>query len=103
MLTAGHCGSITGAAVGTPAAWPPQLIDVRIGSVTPGQGEQRPGQRVVVQPNYLANAGYDISLLELSTASTKTPAKVVGAGGGVAVGAGHAGDDRRLRHHVRGR
>jgi trypsin len=82
VLTAGHCGSITGAAVGTPAGWPPQLIDVRIGSVTPGQGELVPVRRVVVQPNYLLNAGYDITLLELSTASTKTPAKVVGAGGG---------------------
>jgi secreted trypsin-like serine protease len=81
VLTAGHCGSITGAAVGSPAAWPPQLIDVRIGSVTPGAGERVPVRRVVVNPNYLANVGYDIALLELSTASTKTPARVVGAGG----------------------
>jgi secreted trypsin-like serine protease len=82
VLTAGHCGSITGAAVGSPAAWPPQLIDVRIGSVTPGAGERVPVRRVVVNPNYLANVGYDIALLELSTPSTKTPARVVGAGGG---------------------
>jgi secreted trypsin-like serine protease len=82
VLTAGHCGSITGSAVGTPAGWPPQLIDVRIGSVTPGEGERVPVRRVVVQPNYLVNAGYDITLLELSTASTKTPARVVGAAGG---------------------
>jgi trypsin len=81
VLTAGHCSSATGAAVATPAAWPPQLIDVRIGSVKPGQGERVPVRRVVVQPNYLVNSGYDISLLELSTASTKAPAKVVGAGG----------------------
>jgi trypsin len=81
VLTAGHCGSITGAAVASPAAWPPQLIDVRIGSVTPGAGERVPVRRVVVNPNYLANAGYDIALLELSTPSTKTPARVVGAGG----------------------
>jgi secreted trypsin-like serine protease len=81
VLTAGHCGSITGAAVASPAAWPPQLIDVRIGSVTPGQGERVPVRRVVVQPNYLVNSGYDISLLELSTNSTKAPAKVVGAAG----------------------
>src|SRR5256885_1192977 len=26
VLTAGHCGSITGAAVGTPAGWPAPLI-----------------------------------------------------------------------------
>jgi secreted trypsin-like serine protease len=81
VLTAGHCGSITGAAVGSPAAWPPQLIDVRIGSITPGAGERVPVRRVVVNPNYLANVGYDIALLELSTPSTKTPARVVGAGG----------------------
>src|SRR4051812_1210101 len=81
VLTAGHCGSMTGAAVGTPAGWPPQLIDVRIGSVKPGQGEKVPVQRVVVEPNYLVNSGYDITLLQLATSSTKTPAKVVGAGG----------------------
>jgi secreted trypsin-like serine protease len=81
VLTAGHCGSVTGAAVASPAAWPPQLIDVRIGSVKPGQGERVPVRRVVVEPNYMLNAGYDISLLELSTTSTKTPAKVVGASG----------------------
>jgi secreted trypsin-like serine protease len=81
VLTAGHCSSITGAAVASPAAWPPQLIDVRIGSVTPGAGERSPVRRVIVNPNYLANMGYDIALLELSTPSTKTPARVVGAGG----------------------
>jgi secreted trypsin-like serine protease len=82
VLTAGHCSSITGAAVASPAAWPPQLIDVRIGSVTPGAGERVPVRRVVVNPDYLLSAGYDIALLELSTPSTMTPARVVGAGGG---------------------
>jgi trypsin len=81
VLTAGHCSSITGAAVASPAAWPAPLIDVRIGSVTPGAGEKAPVRRVVVQPNYLLGAGYDIALLELSTASTKAPAKVAGASG----------------------
>jgi secreted trypsin-like serine protease len=81
VLTAGHCSSITGVAVASPAAWPPQLIDVRIGSVTPGAGERVPVRRVVINPNYLANMGYDIALLELSTASTKTPTRVVGAAG----------------------
>ena len=79
VLTAGHCGSITGAAVGTPAAWPPQLIDVRIGSVKPGQGEKVPVSRVIAHPNYLLSDGYDISILKLSRASTKTPTPVAGA------------------------
>jgi secreted trypsin-like serine protease len=81
VLTAGHCSSITGAAVASPAAWPPQLIDVRIGSVTPGAGERAPVRRVIVNPNYLVNMGYDIALLELASVSSKTPARVVGAGG----------------------
>jgi len=82
VLTAGHCGSITGAAVGTPAAWPPQLIDVRIGSNKPGQGEKVPVKRAIVEPNYLVNSGYDITLLELATPSTKAPTHVVGSTGG---------------------
>ncbi len=81
VLTAGHCSSLTGAAVASPAAWPAALIDVRIGSVTPGAGEQVPVKRVVVQPNYLVGAGYDIALLELGSASSKTPARVAGASG----------------------
>ena len=82
VLTAGHCGSVTGAAVGTPASWPPQLIDVRIGSNKPGQGEKVPVKRAIVEPNYLVNSGYDITLLELATPSTKAPTHVVGSAGG---------------------
>jgi trypsin len=82
VLSAGHCGSITGAAVASPASWPPQLIDVRIGSNKPGQGEQRPVQSVTLNPNYLLTSGYDISLLKLSSTSTKAPAKVAGTSEG---------------------
>jgi trypsin len=82
VLSAGHCGSVTGAAVASPASWPPQLIDVRIGSNKPGQGESRPVQKVTLNPNYLLTSGYDISLLALSSASTKTPAKVAGTSEG---------------------
>src|SRR3954464_55061 len=38
VLTAGHCGSITGAAVASPAAWPAAAITVRIGNDTYGTG-----------------------------------------------------------------
>jgi secreted trypsin-like serine protease len=79
VLTAGHCGSVTGAAVATPAAWPAPLIDVRIGSVTPGAGEKVPVKRAVVEPDYLLSSGYDITLLELAAPSTKAPTRVVGA------------------------
>jgi secreted trypsin-like serine protease len=63
VLTAGHCGSVTGAAVASPASWPAPLIDVRIGSIQSGQGEKVPVSRAIVEPDYLVNSGYDITLL----------------------------------------
>jgi secreted trypsin-like serine protease len=80
VLSAGHCGSITGAAVASPAGWPPQLINVRIGGVTRTDGERRPVSQVVVHPDYLLTSGYDISLLRLSQSSTMAPTQVAGAG-----------------------
>jgi secreted trypsin-like serine protease len=79
VLTAGHCGSITGGAgVASPAAWPAAAIDVRIGGHTSGSGELVPAQQVVVPPEYLATSGHDISLIHLSRNSTKAPVKVAG-------------------------
>ena len=80
VLSAGHCSSATGAAIATPASWPPQLIDVRIGGTRSGEGEQVPVGSVVMHENYLATSGYDISLLRLTRPSTKAPTKVAGAG-----------------------
>jgi len=80
VLSAGHCGSVTGAAVATPASWPPQLINVRIGGVTQTDGEKRTVSRVVMHPNYLLTSGYDISLLQLSQSSTMAPTQVAGTG-----------------------
>jgi trypsin len=79
VLTAGHCGSLTGAAVASPAAWPAPLIDVRIGNLQYGTGgEVVPVSRAIVEPDYLLTQGYDITLLKLSRNSTKAPAKVSG-------------------------
>jgi secreted trypsin-like serine protease len=80
VLSAGHCGSITGAAVASPASWPPQLINVRVGGVTQTDGEQRTASRVLVHPDYLLTSGYDISLIQLSQSSTMAPSKVAGDG-----------------------
>lgn len=80
VLSAGHCSSITGAAVASPAGWPTPLINVRVGGVTQDDGEQRGVSRVVIHPDYLLTSGYDISLLQLSQPSTMAPTKVAGAG-----------------------
>ena len=80
VLTAGHCSSVDAGVVGTPITWPAPLIDVRIGGHRDGEGERVPVRQVIAHQNYLATSGYDISLLRLSRASTKTPAKVAGSG-----------------------
>ena len=73
VLTAGHCGSLTGAAVSTPAAWPAAAIDVRMGSNKAGKGTLFPAKQVVVEPSYLATDGYDISLIQLAAPATGIP------------------------------
>jgi secreted trypsin-like serine protease len=66
--------------VASPASWPPQLINVRIGGVTQSDGERRSVSQVVVHPDYLLTSGYDISLVRLSQSSTMAPTQVAGAG-----------------------
>ena len=80
VLSAGHCGSLTGAAVASPASWPPQLVNVTIGSHNSGDGERVPVTSVTVSPSYLATSGNDISILKLSRNSVKAPTRVAGAG-----------------------
>jgi len=83
VLTAGHCGSITGAAVGTPASWPAPLIDVQIGGDTVGSGTSASVSQAYVNPSYLATQGYDITLLKLTApVAGVTPTKVAGASEG---------------------
>src|SRR4051795_2648940 len=79
VLTAGHCGSITGAAVATPASWPAPLVDVYLGSHRAGQGALAPVDRAVVEPSYLATTGYDVTLLHLASPASQAPTKVAGA------------------------
>ena len=79
VLTAGHCGSITGGSgVGTPAAWPTALISVKIGGRNAAEQVSASVRRAIVHPNYLLSRGYDITLLELTAPSIKTPTKVAG-------------------------
>ena len=64
VLSAGHCGSLTGAAVGLPGGLPAQLIDVTIGSYRSGDGENVPVSKVTVSPDYLLSDGNDISVAQ---------------------------------------
>src|SRR4051812_4291614 len=80
VLTAGHCGSVTGSAIATPVSFPPALIDVYIGSNKAGQGESVPVAQAIIPPDYLATQGYDVTLLHLSRAASQAPTLVAGAG-----------------------
>jgi secreted trypsin-like serine protease len=83
VVTAGHCGSLTGATgYGSPAAWPPALIDVYLGSNRAGKGTLAPVSQVIVEPDYLATSGYDITLLKLASPAAQAPTKVAGASEG---------------------
>jgi secreted trypsin-like serine protease len=94
VMTAGHCGSLTGAAVSTPAAWPPQAINVRMGSNKPGKGTVYPVAETIVEPDYLMTSGYDITLLRLTApAAGLTPTPVANAS---ERGAWDAGDTQTI-------
>ena len=81
VLSAGHCGSATGALVSSPVGWPTPLIDVRIGSNKAGEGEQVPVSAVTISPEYLGlTSRNDLSILTLSRPSVNAPTQVAGAG-----------------------
>ena len=82
VLTAGHCGSLTGATgVSSPISWPTPLIDVRLNSITAhnGDGEALTVKRAVIPPQYLGfEQGYDVTLLELQAPASVAPVKIAG-------------------------
>jgi secreted trypsin-like serine protease len=88
VLTAGHCGSITGSLtqglLPTQLAWPPAAYEVRLGSVyADGHGgERRPVSAVLVDRDYLPTngVGNDVTLLRLSAPSRLTPMRIAAPG-----------------------
>jgi trypsin len=74
VITAGHCGSVTGAAgVPTPVAWPAPFYTVQLGSVySDGTGaESHSVTQVVVDSDYIVTNGIgnDVTLLKLDKPS----------------------------------
>lgn len=82
VLTAGHCGSITGAAVATPVAFPGSAFDVTVNTVNANGagGEALRVDRVVVPQGYLFTSSNDTSLLHLSAPARTGPVPVAGRG-----------------------
>lgn len=86
VLSAGHCGSVTGSltdgALGTPIGYGGGSIAVTLGTTkADGTGGDRISvDRVVLPPDYLFTSGFDISLLHLQTAARQTPVRIAGTG-----------------------
>jgi secreted trypsin-like serine protease len=88
VLTAGHCGSATGALTGgtvpTPVGLPASAYDVKLGSVhADGTGaEDHAVKQVVVDSDYIVTngAGNDVTLLELDGPSRVAPVQIAALG-----------------------
>jgi trypsin len=81
VLSAGHCGSLTGSLLATPISWPPSAIKVTLGADAPGgPGEQVAVSSVRIPPSYVATTGSDISLLLLTQPAKATPVRIAGRG-----------------------
>jgi secreted trypsin-like serine protease len=84
VLTAGHCGSVTGGSatpvyLASPVFWPSATINMWIGSNLDRQGEQIPVTEVRISPQYLGlGMANDLTILTLKTKSTMTPTRVAG-------------------------
>jgi secreted trypsin-like serine protease len=88
VLTAGHCGSLTGALSGglvpSPLGLPASAYDVKLDSVhADGTGaEDHAVKQVIVDSDYIVTngAGNDVTLLELDSASRVPPMRIAALG-----------------------
>jgi trypsin len=88
VMTAGHCGSLTGSLtageVPTPLGLPASAYDVKLGSVhADGSGaEDHKVTQVVVDSDYIVTngAGNDVTLLQLDSPSSIAPVRIAAVG-----------------------
>lgn len=82
VLTAGHCGSITGATgFGTPISFPGAAFDVTVGTTAADGtgGEKLAVSQAYIPSSYLLSQGSDVTLLKLSKPASTASAPVAGA------------------------
>ena len=84
VMTAGHCGSLTGSVVPTPLGMPAGLIDVKLASVhADGSGaEDHAVKQVIVDSDYFVTngSGNDVTLLQLDRPSAAAPVRIAAIG-----------------------
>jgi secreted trypsin-like serine protease len=84
VITAAHCGSLApGGIANVPIGQPGQLIEVSIGAYNKpfDDGEDHLGKAVFVNPGWagIGSVSHDAAIVELDTASSKTPVKIASA------------------------
>lgn len=78
VLTAGHCGSATGAVLASPAAWPAPSVRITVGSWKRGDGEKVTVDQVIVSPSYLGLSNrHDVALVKLTAPAKKSATPIV--------------------------
>ncbi len=82
VLTAGHCGSVTGLVAGSPIQYPPWTYTVTLGTTdADGEGgDDYSVDRLAQPPGYLATSGSDITLLHLTREAAQAPVQIAGRG-----------------------
>src|SRR2546423_10087403 len=88
VMTAGHCGPITGSAtlglVPAPAAWPASFYDVVLGTVYANGrgGEEHSVTKVIVDSDYIVTngTGNDVTLLKLDRRTRIAPMRIAAVG-----------------------
>src|SRR2546423_11842846 len=88
VMTAGHCGSITGSAtlglVPAPAAWPAAFYGVVLGSVYANGrgGEEHSVTKVIVESDYIVTngTGNDVTLLKIDRRTRIAPMHIAAVG-----------------------
>src|SRR4051794_34347 len=82
VLTAGHCGSVTGEVTGSPVDWPASSYTVTLGTTAQdgSGGNDYSVDQLKHPPQYVATGGYDVTLLHLTKAAAEAPIKIAGKG-----------------------
>lgn len=82
VLTAGHCGSVTGGTgVATPVSFPGAAFDVTVGTTAANGagGEKLSVAQAYIPTSYVLTQGSDVTLLKLSKPAQTAPTPVAGA------------------------
>ncbi len=83
VMSAGHCGSLTGTIIATPIAFPAGAVTVTLGTTAADHsgGDTYSVDDIRLSSQYLNTEGHDVTLLHLTSAARQTPVRIAGTAG----------------------